>query len=425
MNDPSPIQAWLTIATPMFLGGSDHETSGFRLTAFKGVLRFWWRALEYPALARSQPRDKALAALQKRERWLFGAASSGDQKGIGQSRLLIQALPCQEPIRLFPMGEKLVRPEAMPGICYLGYGLMGAFGAKGGVLERSALAHGQRFGLQIRFKRDVGVEDRAGIGRALRLLGLLGGLGSRARRGWGGLSLEELKGDVDTNGKARPFAPPATREDYCSMLKSLIGETASFGLPPFTALSSFSRIDCVAEGDDPVQLLDQVGREMQRYRAWGFNGRVNGEPSEKNFRDDHDWFKDAVKGNMRARAPRRAAFGLPHNYYSSKDRAGGNVDPAGLNRRASPLAIHIHRLGDRRYIAVLSLLPADFLLDNKIAMKVGRNRETATLGADWLDTLHGFIDGRNKKVGEPYFPNMKTVIAAKDKTLPVAKAGGR
>lgn len=427
MTETRSLVATFSVITPMFLGGAEHAASGFRLTAFKGALRFWWRALEYPCLLQQlQDRDRALGALQTAERSLFGTAASGNRPEAGQSRLFLRCLPEAERVGVFRAGDRLFTSEAMPGACYLGYGLMGAYKEKGGVLERSALAPGHRFRIEIRFRPDTRLADRAGIGRAVRLLGLLGGQGSRVRRGWGSVALEALDGDVDEKGQTRPFAPPQTRDAYTEALAGLTSGCRDGGvLPPFTALSSFSRVDIVAAGSDPVVLLDEVGRQMQRYRAWGFKGRVNGEPSEKNFQDDHDWFKDAVNWRMRPHAPRRAAFGLPHNYYSVKDNFRVNVEPDGPNRRASPLAIHIHRLGETEYIAVLALLPAKFLPDNRLALKAGRQPTNAAFGNGWLDTLHGFIDGTSKADGAPYFPDRMPVIEPDQRSLPAAPGGRR
>lgn len=425
MTEIRSLVATLTGVTPMFLGGAEHAASGFRVTAFKGALRFWWRALEYPRLLQQlQDRDRTLEALQTAERSLFGTAASGGRPEAGQSRLLMRCLPLGKRAAFYEKGQELVRAKAMPGVCYLGYGLMGAFGPTGGRLSRSALAWGTEFRIEVRFRGDTTPADRSSVGRAVRLLGLLGGLGSRVRRGWGSVALDALEGDVDDKGRPLPFTPPMTADAYREALASLSsGYRDSGDLPPFTALSGFSRVDIVASGNDPMVLLDTVGRQMQRYRAWGFNRRVNGEPSEERFCDDHDWFKEAIAGRMRAHAPRRAAFGLPHNYHCTDPEADGYVDPKDLNRRASPLMIHIHRLGKTKYSAVLALLPATFLPDNRLALKVGRSSATAAFGNGWLDTLHGFIDGTSKADGAAYFPDKMPVIEPGRRSLSTTPGG--
>ncbi|MGH8628475.1 MAG: hypothetical protein ACREYC_25495, partial [Gammaproteobacteria bacterium] len=86
--------------------------------------------------------------------------------------------------------------------------------------------------------------------------------------------------------------------------------------PPFSAFSGLSRVCLLLHGNDPLFVLDQYGKQMQRYRSWGFsrNGQpiVNNRPSEKNFHDDHEWYYNRPPhANFH---PRRVIFGLPHNY---------------------------------------------------------------------------------------------------------------
>ena len=64
------------------------------------------------------------------------------------------------------------------------------------------------------------------------------------------------------------------------------------------------------ETDEPLGLLDLVGRELVRYRSWGRDGKILGNriDSEQQFRDDHDLMKRSPQD--RDAHPRRVAFGL-------------------------------------------------------------------------------------------------------------------
>ena len=65
--------------------------------------------------------------------------------------------------------------------------------------------------------------------------------------------------------------------------------------------------------------------------------------------------------------PKRAVFGLPHNYRLEGKNVTININSR--ERRASPLFIHIHRLENGKYLGILSLLPAKFLKgDDNIAI---------------------------------------------------------
>ena len=78
--------------------------------------------------------------------------------------------------------------------------------------------------------------------------------------------------------------------------------------------------------------------------------------------------------------PERAAFGLPHNYFTKKgptvtatdgleyvldyklEISGPNRND--MDRRASPLFFHIHRADSNHFIPVALFLPAQFLPEN-------------------------------------------------------------
>ena len=47
---------------------------------------------------------------------------------------------------------------------------------------------------------------------------------------------------------------------------------------------------------------------------WGKDQKVNGQPSEKNFQRDHDWFRLNNSFADKSFVPERAVFGLPQNY---------------------------------------------------------------------------------------------------------------
>jgi CRISPR-associated protein Cmr1 len=463
MPELHAITATFHVVTPLFLGDAEREATRFSLASLRGALRFWWRAREYPRILASKAggdQNEALRLLQDKERRLFGTAgaegsafaaprvpqrpfdaaagheravdrphachgqdASTTKERLGQSRVLMRIKAC----RLGPSFAKdaeLVDGSGQrvgPGARYLGYGLMGAFGARAGKLDRSCFAAGGTITIELAFRPGTSEDDRKSCVAALRLLGLLGGLGARSRRGFGSLSLAGLDGELTDLDAGSAWQAPQTRAEYHAALDSLLPQQLDQALPPFTAFSGLSRIEIVHEGADPLQVLDHVGKMMQRYRAWGFRGQINGEPSERNFERDHDWSKRPADPAFRSYVPQRAAFGLPHSYGKPL-----SVVPAAAqagDRRASPLLIHIHRLGDR-YIAVLSLLPAEYVPGNRVKWGQGKE-DAATMPADWTTVLHGFFDGPPKAEERklaPYFP--KDEKKEERQILPRPEAGG-
>ena len=73
------------VVTPLFCAGVDRKKGPeLRLPSFKGVLRYWWRALAWSRY------DGDLAVLRQREDRLFGSADAG------QSRILLRLIPATE-----------------------------------------------------------------------------------------------------------------------------------------------------------------------------------------------------------------------------------------------------------------------------------------------------------------------------------------
>jgi CRISPR-associated protein Cmr1 len=271
-----------------------------------------------------------------------------------------------------------------PGQLYLlGMGL--ATFKDGNKCLRSALNKGGTFTLKLAFHPRASAADAEQIKDAIKAFGLLGALGSRARHGLGSVAL----------------ATPMSRAEYVEAVRALLQPTlAATTEAPFTAFSSRASVDLSAAGADALKLLDAVGREQQMYRGYGQNGRVNGQPAERKFADDHDLILDATQGKPPSKAPRRAVFGLPHNYFfsSTMGKADVNHAPDGKEgRRASPLLLHIHPVSDGGYVAVHTLMPAQFLpAGGQIRIKAGRANFNVSANPDWTvlnNYLVRFKDG--------------------------------
>jgi CRISPR-associated protein Cmr1 len=270
---------------------------------------------------------------------------------------------------------------------------------------REALASDSELRIRVRFRPGTTQNERDSVARALLTLGLLGGLGSRARKGFGALAIQTLNGTDLTV----PNDVDALRQTLADLTADRLDT-----LPPYTAFSQRSRIDLVpATHRDVWRLLGEIGGDMQRYRSFGQNGKVAGQPAERNFTDDHDLAQGAAVGNLVDRHPRRAVFGLPHNYFfsSTKDKADinavapksdGSWSDIGANRRASPLFVHPHRFPDGAVVGVLTLLPAQFLPDEwRIGIKGSKGPvRRVPVEPDW-SVLHGWMDR---------FANRQTVL---------------
>ena len=174
-----------------------------------------------------------------------------------------------------------------------------------------------------------------------------------------------------------------------------------------------------------LDALTAIGNELQMYRGYGRKNprtnqhEVNGQKALQIFEDDHDNVLDATKGGRLQQLPKRAVFGLPHNYFFSSIKEGDNsLDLTAQNpesagqetdgRRASPLLVHIHPLKDGQFIAIQTLLPEVFLPQGVgLSAKVGvpkrkkrpvpAPRETTVDYAVITDYLDGFASKKTLK----------------------------
>lgn len=359
------------IVTPMFLGGADQKAEAIRPSSIKGALRFWWRALNWGRCLNEKGDEvQALRHLHAEEARLFGAAAHDG--GGGQGVFLMQ-VAADKTIRV----EQPFAPLQAGQLYLLGMGLSSFKG--GNHCLRNALQKGGTFTLKLIFHPKASDEDRKQICAAVNAFELLGALGSRARHGMGSVASTKAM----------------TRADYEKALHTLLQGMAQVkDLPPFTAFSSYTRLDFSNTRTDALQLLDAVGREQQMYRSYGQNGMVNGQKAERRFADDHDLIFDAINGNTPAQHPKRVVFGLPHNYFfgSIRKNAAVNYAPDGQEgRRASPLLLHIHPVSDGGFMAVHILMRARFLPQGaQIRIKGGREFNPRA-NPDWA-VLHTYLD---------------------------------
>lgn len=357
-------EATYKITTPMFLAGAEQDKiPELRPPSFKGLLRFWFRAIALPKLG-------SWKEVQKLEKELFG---STDQQS---SFFLDHGIAKTENIRLG-------NPRNKFGLIYLGHGPINFHGE----LQRPYYEGSSVFTLRLLLKgskKKITEEAKFFLPLTLKALGLFGGAGACSRRGFGSLSLLSLSLDEQRVWKA-PTNINELIESQRELLNNLglkTGEESD--LPDYTAFSDRTRIWIGKTGRHAIDLLNEIGLELLRYRGYdkGKNGKhkhilPNKEEAEQNFASDHDLIMQFCRTGEIGKHPDRMVFGLPHNYYFSSTRETVQIQPTGkAGRRASPLFIHIHELNSDSYAAVLSLLPARFLpKDTKIAISA-ENRGT-------------------------------------------------
>lgn len=378
------IKAKFEVVTPMFLGESplDKDTVGTATTirgaSVKGALRAHFRALNWSRIRKaSKDNNAALNQLHKEEAAIFGSAVK-DKKG-GQAAFLLR------------IKSKEIKPEnVLAGNCaevqyLLG---MGLYSFRDGML-RDHIPAGVKFELELALKPSLSTEQIQQIKSTLLAFGLLGGLGSRARKGFGSVSITSL--EVDKQAEKLPN----NASEYKAAIKKLVGELDA-NEPPLTAFSKLTKLQISATEKSAMGLLKKHGQEMGMYRGYGRDGgrgyQVFGKDAEQNFKADHDWAYDFEKRKEKAEfTPRRAVFGLPHPYRLS---TGVDIkfEPKS-GRRGSPLFAHVHKLSDNEYALVHSVYRSEFLPDSVsvTAKSRGNSRDYKEMNkkVDWsvLDTF--------------------------------------
>ena len=379
LKTPTELVAHYKIITPMFLGGEDQRTdqTQFRNASFKGALRFWWRALNWGAALKDAKNQEAsaLSLLHEREGNIFGLASDGENSK--QSCVKINS----------ELRGAIVGRATLPNHTYL-LG-MGLYNYKDGMLRD--YLQGGNLTIRLIFKPKTKEEDIASVQQAAIALGLFGGLGSRSRKGFGSLALQKM--EIAGNKELR-FT---TEESIQNFVKSL-----DFSAPaeaPFSALTRATRIDISTNKNSAMDALAAINAELQLYRSFGQNGKVGGTPARRNFVSDHDNVLAATLSTPLQALPKRAVFGLPHNYFFSSSKAKLDINVENEARRASPLLVHIHHLEDEKFIAIQTLLQSQFL---PVAIGVETKKDRASpkkitnTSVDY-GVISRYMDGFNNK----------------------------
>lgn len=343
----------LEIVTPCFLGGSK-DTAEWRAPSIRGQLRWWFRAVA-GAVYRGD-----LDEVRTAEDLLFGSTERGSLLRIRTSPApaavpkaehcsLGQALPAAEIARLWGQEDaatvrrlRLAKDVSKP-VHYLGFGPI-----LGNRLDRPYLPPGSSVHFEMLWMRRPGDELRSLFDQALWAWLHLGGIGGRCRRGFGSLQRTPV---------------PVDRKDFTETAHALLqlGKEAGRLSTEWTCFTAGSRIFLARETCGSwSEAMTRLGAWLIAFRRrYGFAGEAR--PGLANR--DYEWA--APKGSLwrseRREIPDRAGFGLPLHFGTQETVTWDASDKDGDARRASPLLLHVARLGPSSFLPVLTHLPSTFL----------------------------------------------------------------
>ncbi len=339
--------------TPAFIAGAYQEKPELRAPSFKGMLRWWYRAIDPRIILQKNnsesPEDK-----------IWG----GTEANAGQSHVWIRL--SNNHIDTFWQWDKNQFDRftqgrgrfSKNGIRYLGY----TFGLRGNK-ERKAIAPDQNFKLSFTIVREnqLDYEDKFAIAASIWMFSMLGSCGTRSRRGFGsfqpvemtitGRNQEEWIGIFNS---FNPFTSINNPESFSvaisvalNAIRKNLGEFDNCSHPHCG--TSF-KVKFLSSYTDWQSALNAAGMAMQDFRQ-----RREPDCSRvKNF------LTSPEHGNP---APERVTFGLPLEFRFAQIRNTTRFYPQRLTlkkdkleRFASPLFIKIIRFSNQYY-------PCFFLMD--------------------------------------------------------------
>jgi len=174
------------IITPMFLSGADGKTPELRAPSIKGVLRFWWRALNANLVE-----NEDYSKFRKQESEIFGGTGVGNKekdKGLRSKVIISIDKQPANVIIAYPTPHKK-RP-----------------------FPKNAFANGSTFEMTINVI-DNSVMTGEQVKKLFIIVSILGGIGNRSRRGFGSFKITEINGEV--------FSQPNDVESIESIIKAI------------------------------------------------------------------------------------------------------------------------------------------------------------------------------------------------------------
>lgn len=309
------ITATFRVVTPLFMSGADQTKAELRLTSIKGALRFWWRALAWAEY------QGDIKAIRQAEAELFG---SSDPK-IGQAKVLMK-LELPDNATSYMQPQQANDWQINQWESYVGYGLVDGTTRPGRGYIMGKSNNPFIFRLICIAQR---AEDLAKLLPAIQLLGLLGNLGGRARKGWGSISLEGL---LSSRESMKKWVPPENGAEYKKRLTTLLAKSLAY--PKLPSYSAFSEKTRFIIGDYHDEAL-----RAQKYLGQFYTVIVRDELEDKE---------------------QRKYFGLPRFDDDMKKMLNGDKG-RDERRRASPIFMHVHQCPDGTALPIVLFLAATFL----------------------------------------------------------------
>lgn len=298
----------LQTVTPLFLAGADQSTAELRPPTFRGLMRYWYRALAGGIVGTD---GNGLKLVAEQEANIFGATDKG-------SSVIVTINP--NDVKPIPFSKGLKQ-----GVNYLFWSI-----SLGNNKQRKQIPQGKTFWLTLSTRS----EDEKSLKQAIAafwLLTHLGGIGSRSRRCAGSIMASVVKNCETTSEKIAspikglPFQESVSIKALQVHLQQGIRTARDLCKLP-TLSSHYARFDAIDKNTCKIWIL--YGEDGQAWNEANEALNVIG----TNLQDYRSIINPLEK---------RKIFGLPLKNYSG--------------RHASPLLLRITKLQGDKYVGIAVL----------------------------------------------------------------------
>lgn len=366
----------LETVTPLFLSGADQTTAELRPPAFRGALRYWFRAIAASIASENKIREW--------ENKVFGNTDSG---GLVIVRIQSPNLTSRSVLQQ--------KKEDYPGLNYLFFSMFSSGSRPAKAYFNSNTSF--KAILQTRLPNDESLNHLKLATGAMWLLINLGGIGARSSRGAGSLQCRGVH-PKGVNLNLPSFSLAASNKDELATelkegirkIRELYRKVFQESFVPDNSITSFDVLnngnsncyvwqpDIEEDTENWEYILDNLGSQYQDFRRRYKNATQDDYPQVK------QWIRSRGTSNN-VRTVKRAAFGLPIQFYFTslaKPNNKASLEATqGIDRSSSPLHFKVCQLKDQSFAVVIihfktKLLPDNSQLRLRSKFKNGSNFES-------------------------------------------------
>lgn len=292
------------VITPVFMAGADGRTPELRPSEFKGMMRFWWRAVKA---------EDDIAKLKKEENGIFGGTGEGEGKSKATVKVFCDKFFWEKALRVKEAGIKyLLYSTILPN------------------KERGYIKEGSTFYIEI------STFEEKYLNHALASLWFaiyFGGFGTRNRRGGGNIIVTEVDEHVSIDfipkGKDSDEVAEWLVKNFEIAKKIINGSDKTYFASEYSNLSISRLIISNIGFTSWKDAVNDIGTIFKNFRV-----RTEGQVFES------------------------AVFGLPVRHRSGGTVIGVKIEKKSkekFQRRTSPIIIKLIKVEGKYYWSVIRL----------------------------------------------------------------------